>query len=262
VEDRMPKAASNPLERTSVQMMLVLVGVAVLANSAVDRTDDGLPWEATLTGFCVFAIVFSAIVARKTEVALSILSLVLIAIPTYFVHNYEVPVNNWELGSTYPLSTDKNAIIEGIFRSAPNASRFDKMLPMGLSLVQFSLFAPGIALKSNTSEIYHSSLKLDDPLTKERTHDYLLISSPRKVKARTEGIMLLARVPAKFEVWPQDFEDYTFSLQTASNVVQPPVMHGELVKLDKGPAIEHLKAKHHLRPFMLDVYKVEYYFEG
>ena len=69
----MPKAASNPLERTSVQAMLVLVGVAVLANSAVDRTDDGLPWEATLTGFCVFAIVFSAIVARKTEVALSIL---------------------------------------------------------------------------------------------------------------------------------------------------------------------------------------------
>ena len=30
-------------------------------------------------------------------------------------------------------------------------------------------------------QVYHSGLKLDDPLTKERTHDYLLFTSPRKV---------------------------------------------------------------------------------
>lgn len=64
--------ASNPLERTSVQLMLFVVAVALFANSAVDRTDDGLPWEVTLAGFCTFAVVFSAIYARKVEVALSI----------------------------------------------------------------------------------------------------------------------------------------------------------------------------------------------
>ena len=30
-------------------------------------------------------------------------------------------------------------------------------------------------------QVYHSGLKLDDPLTKERSHDYLLFTSPRKV---------------------------------------------------------------------------------
>jgi hypothetical protein len=245
-----------------MMLILAIVGIAVLANSAVDRTEDGLPWEMTLTAFCLLAVVFSAVVAKQTNVALTILSLVALCVPTYYVHNYEVPAENWELGSKYPLSSSQSAFIEGIFRASRNASRFDKALPFGASLVQLSLFAPGLALKSNTSEIYHSTLKLDDPLTKERTHDYLLVSSPRKVKGKTEGIMLLARVPAKFELWPVDFEDYTFSLQTASNVVQPPVMYGELVKLDKGPAIEHLKSKYHLRPFMLDVYKVEYEFDG
>ena len=132
---------------------------------------------------------------------------------------------------------------------------------MGLSLAQLSLFPSGLALRSNTSEIYHSGLKLDDPVTKERAFDYLLISSPRKVKDKTVGVMLLARVPSKFDVWPKDVEDYTFDLQTASNVVAPPTFLGEIVKLDKGPAIEHLQKKHHLRPFMLDVYKVDYQFE-
>lgn len=56
---------------------------------------------------------------------------------------------------------------------------------------------------------------------------------------------LLARPPTR--------QDYTFNLQTASNVVAPPTLTGELVKLDKGAAMDHLKAKHHLRPFMLDV---------
>ena len=174
--------------------------------------------------------------------------------------NYEVPTNNWDLGSLYSLSTSKEEMLLGMWRHAPNASKFDKMLPMDLSVYHFSLFNPAISLESNTTEIYHSGLKLDDPVTKERTHDYLLLSSPRRVKDNTVGLMLLARVPSQFDVWPKDFEDYTFSLQTASNVVAPPTMTGELVKLDKGPAIESLKKKHHLRPFLLDVYRVEFNF--
>jgi len=241
--------------------MLVVAAVALFANSAVDRTEDGLPWEVTLAGFCVFAVVFCAIYAKKTEVALSIVAMIAIVMPTYYVHNYEVPADNWDLGSDFPLKTTKEELLQGVFRAAPNASRFDKMLPMGLSLSQLSVLPPGIALRSNTSEIYHSGLKLDDPLTKERTHDYLLISSPRKVKDKTVGLMLLARVPSKFDVWPKDVEDYSFSLQTASNIVAPPTMYGELVKLDKGPAIEHLQRKHHLRPFILNVYRVEYVYE-
>ena len=251
---------SNPLERTSVQLMLVVAAIALFANSAVDRTDDGLPWEVTLTGFCMFAVVFGAIYARKIEIALSIVSLVLVAVPSYFVSNYEVPCSNWDLGSRFSLSTERSAMIEGIFRTAPNASKFDKLLPFGLSLVQLSIFPPTIALTSNTSEIYHSGLKLDDPITKERKYDYLLLSSPRRVKEKTVGLVLLARVPCKFDLWPKDIEDYTFNLQTASNIVAPPTLHGELVKLDSGPAMESLKQKHHLRPFLLDVYKVEYDF--
>ena len=34
-------------------------------------------------------------------------------------------------------------------------------------------------------QVYHSGLKLDDPLTKERTHDYLLFTSPRKVSRQS-----------------------------------------------------------------------------
>ena len=63
---------SNPLERTSVQLMIGVAIIALCANSAVDRTDDGLPWEVTLGGFCVFAVIFSAVYAKKTDVALGI----------------------------------------------------------------------------------------------------------------------------------------------------------------------------------------------
>ena len=41
----------------------------------------------------------------------------------------------------------------------------------------------------------------------------------------------------------------------------PPVFTGELVKLDKGAAIEAMKRKHNLRPFLLDVYNVEYKYD-
>ena len=58
----------------------------------------------------------------------------------------------------------------------------------------------------------------------------------------------------------QAVEDYEFSLQTAANIVAPPTFTGELVKLDKGPAMEKLKSKHFLRPFLLDVYRVDFNF--
>ena len=38
----------------------------------------------------------------------------------------------------------------------------------------------------------------------------------------------------------------------------PPIFTGELVKLDKGKAIDMMIQKHNLRPFLLDVYNVEY----
>ena len=260
----MPKKSSNPFERPSVIIMLVAAGIALFANSAVDRTDDGLPWEVTLAGFCMFAVIFSAIYANKIEIALGIVSIVGVLIPTYFVHNSEVPVKNWDLGSSFSLNTEQNAMLQGIWSMSANTSKWDKMLgidALGLSIFICSAFNPAIALTANTTEIYHSGLKLDDKLTGERTYDYLLLSSPRKVKDDIKGLMLLARVPSKFDVWPKEVEDYTFNLQTASNVVAPPTMTGELIKLDKGPAMESLKKKHYLRPFLLDVYRVDFNFD-
>ena len=68
-------------------------------------------------------------------------------------------------------------------------------------------------------------------------------------------------MPSKFDVWPIDNENYEFSLQQASSQVWPPTFTGELVKMDKGRAIDVLKNKHNLRPFILDVYNVEYKYD-
>ena len=45
---------SNPLERTSVQLMLGVALIALCANSAVDRTEDGVipPWGHTQCEGC------------------------------------------------------------------------------------------------------------------------------------------------------------------------------------------------------------------
>ena len=124
---------SNPLERTSVQLMLGVAVIALCANSAVDRTDDGLPWEVTLGGFCVFAVIFSAVYAKQTEVALGIVrcnahvrahsspahlncccahrSILFVLMPTYYVHNSEVPFANWQLGSIAPLAASKGEVL-------------------------------------------------------------------------------------------------------------------------------------------------------
>ena len=87
-------------------------------------------------------------------------------VPTYYVYNYEVPTPNWELGSMFSLNTPSSELMQGVWRNSRNASRFDALLPFGLSVAQLSLLSPGIALTANTSEVYHSGLMLDDKLTK------------------------------------------------------------------------------------------------
>ena len=57
-------------------------------------------------------------------------------------------------------------------------------------------------------------------------------------------------------------DQVAFSLQIAANIVAPPTLTGELVKLDKGPAMAHLQKKHNLRPFILDVYRVEFNYDA
>lgn len=50
----------------------------------------------------------------------------------------------------------------GVWRLSPNTSRWDALLPAGLSIAQLSVLSPGIALTANTSEIYHSGMMLAD----------------------------------------------------------------------------------------------------
>ena len=78
---------------------------------------------------------------------------------------------------------------------------------------------------------------------------------------KTKAISLLAKVHTKFDVWPKNIEDLSLNLESASNIVQPPTMFGELKNLEKGAAIAHLQAKYNLRPFMMEVYRVEYFYE-
>ena len=74
----------------------------------------GLPWEVTLGGFCVFAVIFSAVYAKRTEVALGICSILFVLMPTYFVHNFEIPFNNWLLGSVSPMSASKGEVLSAL----------------------------------------------------------------------------------------------------------------------------------------------------
>ena len=53
----------------------------------------------------------------------------------------------------------------------------------------------------------------------------------------------------------------TLILTTDPDQVAPPIFTGELVKLDKGNAIDAMIKKHNLRPFLLDVYNVEYKYD-
>ena len=110
------------------------------------------------------------------------------------------------------LASRRSEFLKGTWSASTNHSRFDAFLPGDFSFYQISLFDPGLSVNVNSSEIFHSGIKLDDPVTKKRSHDYLLLSSPRRVKENTVGIMLLARVPTRFELWPENIDDDSFSL--------------------------------------------------
>jgi len=69
-----------------------------------------------------------------------------------------------------------------VWRLSPNTSKWDALLPAGISVSQLSVLSPGLALRANTSEIYHSGMMLADKVTGVKTHEYLLLSSPRKVR--------------------------------------------------------------------------------
>ena len=58
----------------------------------------------------------------------------------------------------------------------------------------------------------HVAVELKDAAG-TKTHDYLLLSSPRKVKDKTTAIMLLARVPVSIELWPEGVDDHSYNLQ-------------------------------------------------
>ena len=82
--------------------------------------------------------------------------------PTYFVYHSEVPCSNWSLGSHFPLKTSPGELLSGAWRLDANTSRWDALLPAGLSVSQLSLLSPGLAVTANTSEIYHSGIMLTD----------------------------------------------------------------------------------------------------
>ena len=54
------------------------------------------------------------------------------------------------------MSASKGEVLSAVWSTSPNTSRFDEMLGLnavGLSLMHFSMFNPGIALMINTSEV-------------------------------------------------------------------------------------------------------------
>ena len=62
----------------------------------------------------MFAVIFSAVYAKRTEVALGICSILFVLMPTYFVHNFEIPFNNWLLGSVSPMSASKGEVLSAL----------------------------------------------------------------------------------------------------------------------------------------------------
>ena len=97
----------------------------------------------------MFAVIFSAVYAKRTEVALGICSILFVLMPTYFVHNFEIPFNNWLLGSVSPMSASKGEVLSAVWSSSPNTSRFDELLglpALGLRLGLGSGLGLGLGL--------------------------------------------------------------------------------------------------------------------
>ena len=130
----------------------------------------------------MFAVIFSAVYAKRTEVALGICSILFVLMPTYFVHNFEIPFNNWLLGSVSPMSASKGEVLSAltltliltltltltltlpltqtltptltlaqvlsaVWSSSPNTSRFDELLGLPALGLRLGL-GPGLGLGS------------------------------------------------------------------------------------------------------------------
>lgn len=239
---------------------LAMIGVAILAilaNSSSVDPEDSIPWEVTLAGTSSLSVCAVAILAKKPEVAYFVVAALVVAAPTYYVYHRNVDVHNWGLGSRHPLKASAADVLAGAWASTPNVTRFDWLLPGPLTLVQLSFASPSLRLFANATEIWHSGIELRDPATGTKSHDYLLVQSPRKVRREVQALMTLLKVPVGLEVWPEG-ADMSMDLQVASGIVLPHLFSTRVLKLEPGGAMDVLQRKHHLRPFLLDVFAVEF----
>lgn len=238
---------------------LALIGVAIvaiLANSSSIDPADSIPWEVTLAGTCGLSISAVAILAKKPEVAYFVMGTMAMLTPSYYAFYRNVDIHNYDFGSRYSVKATGAEILTGYWATTPNVSRWDYLLPGPFTVAHISFANPNVRIFANATEILHSGIELR-PGGGEKTHDYLLVQSPRKVKKEIASIMTLLKVPVTLEVWPQG-ADMSMDLQIASGIVSPHQFTARLFPLEKGAAIGKLMQKHKLRPFMLDVFEVDH----
>jgi len=243
-------------EYASLAMIAVAL-VAILANSSSIDPEDSIPWEVTLAGTCGLSVCAVAILAKKPEVAYFVMGSLLFATPTYYVYHRNVDVHNWGFGTRFSYKASVAEVMSGYWETTPNVTRWDAYLPGPMTLVQLSMANPSVRLYANATEIMHSGVDLKSQATGAKTHDYLLVSSPRKVKKEVASIMTLLKVPVTLEVWPAE-ADMSMDLQIASGIVAPHLFSARVLPLEKGAAMDVLRRKHHLRPFLLDVFAVDF----
>lgn len=239
--------------------ILGVAAVAILANSSSIDPEDSIPWEVTLAGTSGIMVSAIAILAKKPAAAYVVLTCLAVAAPTYYTFHREVVVHNWTFGSRHGVKATTGEIIAGAWAATPNVTRFDWMLPGGLTVMDLSMSKPSLCLVANASEIFHSGAELRDPETRAKTHDYLLVSSARKIKStgKVHSLVTLLKVPLALEVWPQE-ADTTMDLQLAAGIVRPHRFIGRVAPLPSGAAVDVVARKHLLRPFLLVVDSVDF----
>ncbi|KAG8461311.1 hypothetical protein KFE25_010498 [Diacronema lutheri] len=242
-------------EYASLAMIGVAI-IAILANSSTIDPEDSIPWEVTLAGTCALSVSAVAMVAKKPEVAYFVMGTLAFLAPTYYVYHRNVDIHNWSFGTRLSLKASAADVVADYWQSTPNVTNFDHLLPGPLTLVQLSLANPNVRLFANATEILHSGIELRGA-GGAKTHDYLLVQSPRRVKREVAAIMTLLKVPVELDVWP-DGADMSMDLQIASGIVMPHLFSARLLPLEKGAAVAKLHEKHKLRPFLLDCFAVEF----
>lgn len=238
---------------------LVMIGIAIiaiLANSSTIDPEDSIPWEVTLAGTCALSVSGVAIVAKKPEVAYFVMGTLAMLAPTYYVYHRNIDIHNWTFGTRLSLKASAAELVADYWSTTPNVTNFDHLLPGPLTMVQLSLANPNVRLFANATEILHSGIELRDAAG-VKSHDYLLVQSPRRVKREVAALMTLLKVPVTLEVWP-DGADMSMDLQIASGIVMPHLFTARLLPLEKGAAVAKLQEKHKLRPFLLDCFAVEF----